>query len=121
MTTQGAFEIGILNNDHRFFDAGGDIGGDADIIFSVANVSSTGFFNLVINDAQGSIGGASTIDANATSISTDDTFFAHILNESGDIGQDATVSVTTTGAIAPGQTQYLRSQTPVERSAEMLR
>ena len=102
VTTQGIFEIGILNNDHRFLNAGGNIGGDADIIFSAANVSSTDFFNLVINDAQGSIGGASSIDAHATSISTDNTFFAHILNEGGQIGESTSVSFVTTGAISAG-------------------
>ena len=100
--TQGILELGILNNDQRFFNGAGSIGGDAAIIFSAANVSATGFFNLVINNAQGSIGGGSSIDAHATGISTDDTFFAHILNETGQIGQGASVSVATTGAISVG-------------------
>jgi FecR-like protein len=100
VTTQGLFEVGVLNNDQRFLNGGGHIGGDAEIVFSAANVSSTNYFNLVINNAQGSIGGGSTIDANAASISTGNTFFAHIFNDGGEIGSGASVSVLTAGAIA---------------------
>lgn len=99
ITVQGILELGVLNNDQRFLSGAGHIGGNAAINFSGANVSSTDYFNLVINNAEGSIDGSSSIDAHATSISTGDVFFAHILNQDGEIGDGASVSVTTTGAI----------------------
>ena len=100
VTVQGALEFGVLNNDARFLDGAGHIGGNAVITFSAANVSSTNYFNLVINNAQGSIDGNASIDAHATSFSTNNQFFAHILNDGGEIGSGASVSVAATGAIS---------------------
>ena len=108
----GIFELGILNNDARFLSGAGQIGGDANIIFTAANVSSTGFFNLVINNAQGSIGGGSSIDAHANSISTNDIFFAHIFNGGGGIGGGASLFVDTTGAINVGSDAIFEISNP---------
>ena len=99
VTIQGLLEIGVLNNDSRVLNGAGHIGGDAEVVFSAANMSSTGFLNLVIDDVEGSIDGASTIDAHASNISTGDSVFAELVNNNGQIGSDASVSLVTAGNI----------------------
>ena len=40
ITTEGVLEFAVLNNDYRFLDAGGTIGGDATVNVSAASISS---------------------------------------------------------------------------------
>ena len=89
--SQGLGEFAVLNNDLRFLDGGGTIGGDATVLVSAAGISTTGFFQPLVNNTNGIIGGTASVTVDVTGdISVGAETFFNILNSNGSIGGDAT-------------------------------
>ncbi|MGB8341305.1 MAG: FecR domain-containing protein [Chthoniobacterales bacterium] len=95
IVSHGVGEFAVLNNDYRFLDRGGTILGDATVDVGATGITTTDFFQPLINNINGTIGG----DANLSVIASGDisigteTYF-NILNSNGAIGGDALSNVT---------------------------
>jgi FecR protein len=95
IVSHGVGEFAVLNNDYRYLDQGGTILGSATVDVSATGITTTDFFQPLINNTNGTIGG----DANLSVIASGDisigteTYF-NILNSNGAIGGDALSNVT---------------------------
>ncbi len=95
IVSHGVAEFAVLNNDYRFLDQGGTILGSATVDVGATGITTTDFFQPLINNTNGTIGG----DANLSVIASGDisigteTYF-NILNSNGTIGGDAAANLT---------------------------
>ena len=84
IVSHGVGEFAVLNNDSRFLSQGGTILGDATVDLSAAGITTSDFFQPLINNNNGIIGGDATVSVFVSgdiSIGTE-TFF-NILNSNG--------------------------------------
>ena len=95
IVSHGVGEFAVLNNDFRFLDQGGTILGDATVDLSAAGITTTDFFQPLVNNTNGIIGGDANVSVTVSGDITvgTDTFF-NILNSSGSIGGDAISNLT---------------------------
>ena len=110
IATEGVLEFAVLNNDYRFLDAGGTIGGDATVNVSAASISAGAFFQPLINNDTGSIGGDATVTVEVkgpTDVGTEGYF--RIINDSGSIGGDALFTYIS-GDVSIGDTLFAEIQ-----------
>ena len=95
IVSHGVGEFAVLNNDFRFLDQGGTILGDATVGVSAAGITTSDFFQPLINNTNGSIGGDATVSVIASGdIGVGTETFFNILNSNGEIGGAALANVT---------------------------
>ncbi len=95
IVSHGVGEFAVLNNDYRFLDQGGTILGDASVGVSAAGITTSDFFQPLINNTNGSIDGDATVSVIASGdINVGTETFFNILNTGAEIGGDALANLT---------------------------
>ena len=104
IVSQGLAEFAVLNNDFRFLSLGGTISGDATVSLIAGGISTTGFFQPLVNNTNGTIGGEAGVAVDVTGdINVGAETFFNLRNSGGSIGTEA-LSILTANNYTSGST-----------------